>query len=171
MTAPAVVRDAKMRETPSGLVLPLPSPLLAMLPEELQGLPMQWFTFPINVLALAPNTAAQGSFTCDRNHAFACWFGTVSIRSSDNQTDRPTDPATYAMTDTQNNQYNPANFPILVQLSFGTSAASPGIWPSPLVVSENNGINLNVTNLHAANTNNLRFAFTGVLIDITKRGR
>lgn len=159
-----MVADTKRRELPSGLVLPLPSPLIAMLPEDLQGKPMQWFTFPINVLALAPGVTSQGAFTCDRNHAFAAWFGTVSIRSSDNLTDRPTDPFTVSMTDTQNNQYNPAGFPIYITNAFGISAAQPGLWPSPLVVRENNGINLSVANLHNANTDNLRFAFVGVLI-------
>lgn len=163
MTAP-MVRDTKARELPSGLVLPLPSPLIAMLPEELQGRPMQWFTQPINILGVAPGVTSPGNFVADRNHAFAAWFGTVSIRSNDNQTDRPSDPATIAMTDTQNNQYNPAAFPVYITNAFGLSAAQPGLWPSPLVVMPNNGINLQVTNLHAANTNNFRFAFVGVLI-------
>jgi len=167
MTAPNTpIRDAMLREGPSGLVLPLPSPMLAQLPERLQGKPMQWYVNPVNVLAVAATKSAPGSFQTDRTHAFAAWFGVVSIRSSDDQTDHPTDPATVSMTDSQNNQYNPQAFPIYLTSAFGLTASLPAVWPAPLVVDPNNGINLNVTNLHAANTNNYRFAFIGQLITV-----
>lgn len=166
MTAPNVMqRDAAARQTPTGLVLPLPSPLLAMLPPELQGLPMQWFVEPIIILAVPPLTARTGQWTTDKNHAFAAFYGSLKVRSSDNQTDRDADPAAFIMTDTQNQQYQPPGQLIDVANAWG-NAKQPAIWPVPLVVGPNSGIILTVTNQSAANTNNYNFAFMGALIDV-----
>lgn len=166
MTAPNTMqRDATARQSPNGLVLPLPSPLLAMLPEALQGLPMQWFVEPIIITGVAPSTAKQGSFTTDKNHAFVGFYGSLKVRSSDNQTDRDADPAAFIMTDTQNLQYQPTSTLIDVTLVWG-SGKQPAIWAVPLIVGPNSGINLTVTNQHLADTNNYNFGFIGVLIDV-----
>lgn len=166
MTAPNTnQRDAMARNTPNGLVLPLPSPLLAMLPPDLQGYPMQWFVEPIVLLAIAPNTAKTGSFTTDNTHVFVAFYGCLKVRSNDNQTDRDTDPAAFSMTDTQNLVYQPPAALIDIADVWG-NAKQPAIWPVPLIVPTNGGINLTVTNQSNANTNNYNFAFMGCLIKV-----
>lgn len=166
MSGPNVIqRDTIARQNPTGLVLPLPSPLLAMLPPDLQSYAMQWFIEPIQMLAVAVNGSQTGSFTTDKNHSFAAWYGSLDVRSSDNQTDRNTDPARFSMTDTQNLQYQPPGIAIPTKNAWGT-AAQPAIWPAPLVVRPNSGIKLTVFNLSNANINNYDFAFIGVLIDM-----
>jgi hypothetical protein len=167
MTAPNTMqRDAMLRQTPGGILLPLPSPLLAALPAELQGLPMQWFIEPLTMLAVAPGASATNTFQTDRTHAFAAWYGALKVRSADDQTDRDADPAAFQMTDTNNLVYQPPQAPIDVALAWG-NAKQPAVWPSPLVVGPNSGVTLTVTNQHAANTNNYRFAFMGVLIKLS----
>lgn len=166
MTSPNTMqRDAMMRNTPDGLVLPLPSPLLAMLPERLQGYDMQWFIEPIQILALAPNTTKTGNFTTDNTHVFVAFYGSLKVRSNDNQTDRDADPAAFQMSDTQNLQYQPPSIFIDVADAFG-NAKQPAVWPVPLIVKQNNGINLTVVNQSNANTNNYNFAFMGCLIKV-----
>jgi hypothetical protein len=166
MTAPNTMqRDAAFRQSPDGLVLPLPSPLLAMLPPEYQGFPMQWFVEPIIILAVAPTTSKQGTFTTDKNHAFATFWGSLKVRSQDNQTDRDADPAVVSMSDTSNLQYQPQATGIDVALEWG-NAKQPAIWPVPLLVKPNSGIILTVTNQSAANTNNYNFGFIGALITV-----
>lgn len=168
MTAPNTQqRDAIMRQTPNGLVMPLPSPLLAMLPDALQGLPMQWFEEPIRIAGVAPNQPGTGQFTTDITHAFAAFYGALKVRSNDNQTDRDADPASFSMTDTQNLQYQPPSVPIDITLTWG-SGRQPALWPVPLIVKPNNGIILTVTNQSNANTNNYNFLFMGVLITVPK---
>lgn len=153
------------RGTPGGMVLPLPSPLYAMLPAELQGRPFQHFAMPIFIPALAPGKSATGSFTVDPNFTFAAWYGVVSIRSSDDQTDRTSDPFTVSMSDSGNRFFNPSSTPLDLRTWFSTTGVNqPAVWPAPLIVPGATGINLTVTNLHAANTDNLRFAFAGILI-------
>lgn len=165
MTAPPVTQAAMMRNTPGGMALALPSPLYAMLPAELQGRPFQWFAQPVNVLNLAPGVSATGNFTVDPAFTFAAWYGVVSIRSADNLTDRSTDPFTVSMSDTGNRFFNPNQTPLDIRTTFSTvGASSPAVWPAPLIVPGSTGINVTVTNLHNANTDNLRFAFMGILI-------
>jgi hypothetical protein len=164
MSAPNVMqRDAAARQNPSGLTLPLPSPLLAMLPPQLQGLDMQWWEFPIIMLAVPPLGSKTQQFTTDKNHAFAAFWGSLKVRSSDNQTDRDADPAATTMTDTQNLAYQPPGVVIDIANTFG-NAKQPAIWPVPLIVKTNNGIILTVTNQSNANTNNYNFCFAGALI-------
>lgn len=166
MTAP--IQAAMMRQTPAGLTLPLPSPLLAMLPDELQGLPMSWWVQPANALALNPLAAAPAAFVTDSTHYLAAWYGCVSIRSSNDQTDLTLAfPATVQMTDTQNLNYGPAAVPADIRNVFGT-ASQPAVWPSPLIVKPNSGINVLVTNLHTTQAANFRFAFLGVLISTNR---
>lgn len=166
MTAPNTQqRDATMRQTPNGLTMPLPSPLLAMLPDVLQGLDMQWFVEPVRIAGLAPLQSNSGQFTTDKNHAFAAFYGSLKVRSNDNQTDRDTDPAAYTMTDTANLVYQPQSTPIDTAGAWG-SGKQPALWPVPLIVKPNSGIILTVTNQSSANTNNYNFLFVGVLITV-----
>lgn len=166
MTAPNTMqRDAIARMSPNGLVLPLPSPLLAMLPPKLQTYPMQWFIEPIVLGNVAPLTSLTGQFTTDNSHVFAAFYGSLKVRSADNQTDRDVDPAAFRMTDTQNLQYQPPGVLIDVTTVWG-SGKQPAIWPVPLIVRQNNGIILTVTNQSNANTNNYNFEFIGVLIKV-----
>jgi hypothetical protein len=152
------------RQTPLGLTLPLPSPLLAMLPEDLQGRAMQWWVQPANALNVIHNAAGVAGFATDSSHFFAAWYGCVSIRSADDQTDLTLNfPATVLITDTHNLNYQPANVPADIRNVFGT-ATQPSIWPSPLIVEPNSGLNIAVTNLHNATAANFRFAYLGVLI-------
>ncbi len=171
MTAPNTMqRDATLRQFPDGLVLPLPSPLLAMLPPALQGLPMQWFQQPIRILGaagtgLAPGLSGSGQFTTDKNHVMVSFYGSLKVRSSDNQTDRDADPAAFVMTDTSNRQYQPQGILVDVAGVWG-SGKQPAIWPVPLITPQNSGIILTVTNQSNANTNNYNFLFVGVLITV-----
>ncbi|MGH9806139.1 MAG: hypothetical protein ACRD9W_02555, partial [Terriglobia bacterium] len=119
----------------------------------------------ISLLAVAPLASATGPWTTDLNHAFAAFYGALKVRSSDNQTDRDTDPAAEMMTDTQNLQYQQPGVLVDVTLTWG-SGRQPALWPVPLIVKPNNGINLTVLNQSAANTNNYTFVFMGVLISI-----
>lgn len=152
------------RQTPGGLTLPLPSPLLAMLPDHLQGKPMQWWMQPANALGVAATTAKPAAFTTDSTHYLAAWYGCVSIRSSDDQTDLGNAfPATVTMADSHNLNYGPVAVPVDIRNVFGT-ATQPAIWPSPLIIEPNAGLTVQVTNLHAVTTANFRFAFLGVLI-------
>lgn len=169
MTAPATAlqRDAQARNLPSGLVLPLPSPLMAALPDYLQGKPQTWFAMPVDIPAVAPGQPGTGQFATDRNHAFVGWYGVVNIRSQDNLTDKSADPWTVSMTDTQNNNYLPQGKQTFGTNLFGTGAANPGLWSGPLVVDPNNGVIVNVTNLHNADTLNFRFAFVGQLVTVS----
>src|SRR5665213_752774 len=143
MTGPAntIQRDTMARNTPDGLVLPLPSPLLAMLPPALQGYPMQWFVEPIIMLAVPPLGTQTKGFTTDNSHVFVAFYGSLKVRSSDNQTDRDTDPAAFTMTDTQNLVYQPPGTQIDTADVWG-NAKQPAIWPVPLIIPTNNGINL-----------------------------
>lgn len=163
MGTSAIMRDTQLRQTPAGLVLPLPSPLLAMLPPQLQGLPMQWWVQPINFFPINHNTAVSQGFQTDSAHYFAAWYGSISVRSSDNQTDRPNEPLLVQITDLQNLNYNPANFPVDVRNVFGT-AQLPAVWPSPLIVGPNGGMNFNLTNNDNANNLNVQIALLGMLI-------
>jgi hypothetical protein len=104
-------------------------------------------------------------FTTDQTHVFVAFYGSLKVRSSDNQTDRDTDPASFLMTDTQNLQYQPPNAQIDVANAWG-NAKLPAIWPVPLIVPQNSGVNITVTNQSAANTNNYNFAFLGALIKV-----
>lgn len=166
MSAPNILqRDTAARQTPSGLVLPLPSPLLAMLPPALQSFPMQWFTFPIKIVSVAPLASASGQFTTDINHVFAAFWGSLKVRSGDNQTDRDADPAAYVMSDTHNLQYQPPGTLIDVADTWG-NAKQPAIWPVPLIIPQNNGIILTATNQSNANTNTYNFTFNGALISV-----
>jgi hypothetical protein len=166
MTTPNVLqRDTVARNNPTGLVLPLPSPLLAMLPPEYQEFDMQWFIQPIIITPVAPLASANGQFTTDKNHAFASFYGSLKVRSTDNQTDRDTDPAAFTMTDTQNLQYQPPSAVIDTANAWG-SAKLPAIWPVPLLVKPNSGIILTVTNQSTANTNKYNFGFMGALITV-----
>ena len=165
MGATAAVQQ---RQTPAGLVLPLPSPLLAMLPDDLQGLPMQWWMQPADALNLAPLAAVVAPFTTDSSHYFAAWYGCVSIRSANDQTDLTLAfPATVAITDTRNDNYGPALRPVDIRNVFGT-ASQPAIWPSPLIIPPNSGLNIQVTNLHVATAANFRFCFLGMLISTNR---
>src|SRR3954451_3208031 len=112
MTAPPITQAAMMRNTPGGLAMPLPSPLYAMLPAELQGRPYQWFAYPANALALAPGASNTVGFMVDPNFTFAAWYGVVSIRSNDNLVDRSADPFTVSMSDTGNRFFNPNATPL-----------------------------------------------------------
>lgn len=166
MTAPNTMqRDATMRQTPNGLVMPLPSPLLAMLPPVLQGLEMSWFQEPISILAVGPTLSKSGQFTTDKNHAFAAFYGALKVRDSTNQVDNDADPAAFSMTDTQNLQYQPPSTLVDVTLTWG-SGRQPALWPVPLIVKPNNGIILTVVNQDTANTNNYFFLYMGVLITV-----
>lgn len=166
MTAPNVMqRDAAARQSPDGLVLPLPSPLLAMLPPVLQTMPMQWFVQRLQMAAVAPLGNQTQTWTTDQNHVHVSFWGALKVRSSDNQTDRDTDPAAYTMADTQNLNYQNPGISIDVALTWG-NAKQPAIWPVPLIVRQNNGISLNVINQSNANTNNYNFGFMGVLITV-----
>jgi hypothetical protein len=166
MSAPNVMqRDAGARQSPGGLVLPLPSPLLAMLPPMLQDKPMQWFVQDVPVLALAPGVSKAGQFSTDQTHAYAAFYCSLDVRSADLQTDRNADPASLTMTDTQNLVYQTAATTIPTVNVFG-SGKQPAIWPVPLIVKQNNGIILTVTNESLANTNTYRFSFMGVLIKV-----
>ena len=158
-------RDALLRQLPSGLVLPLPSPLLASLPAEYQDKPMQWFTMPITILALAAETTAAGAFNVDNKHAFASWFGNVKLRSNTDLLNRDGDPLFVAMSDNQNNNYTPANATVDVENLFG-SAKQPAIWPEPLIIAPNGTFTITATNPAGGNTLNIRFAFVGVLITL-----
>lgn len=163
MGTSAIMRDSQQRQTPSGLTLPLPSPLLAMLPPGLQGRPMQWWNQPVNFFPINHNTAQQQGFTTDANHFFAAWYGCISVRSADNQTDEPNMPLLVQITDTQNLNYNPANFPVDVRNVFG-SAQLPAVWPAPLIIGPNGGLNFFLTNNHNANDLNVQIALVGMLI-------
>jgi hypothetical protein len=167
MTAPNMMqRDAIARSnSPNGLVLPLPSPLLAMMPPELQGLPMEYFIQVCEMLAVAPLAQATDTWTVDKNHAFVAFVGNLKARSSDNQTNRDDDPAAFSMTDTQNLQYQQPGQFIDVETVWG-SGKQPAIWPVPLVAKPNSGITITVLNQDTANTNNYRFSFIGVLVTV-----
>ncbi len=166
MTGPNVnQRDQAARQSPGGITLPLPSPLLAMLPPMLQGYPMAWFIEPITILSVAPGASETEQFTTDSTHVHVSWWGSLKVRSADNQTDRDADPSSYQMTDTQTLGYQPPGASIDTALVWG-NAKQPAVWPVPLIVKQNNGIILTVTNEHAANTNNYFFAFVGVLIKV-----
>jgi len=166
MTAPNVnQRDQAARQSPGGITLPLPSPLLAMLPPGLQGFPMAWFIEPITMLAVAPGASVTNQFTIDNTHVHVSWWGSLKVRSSDNQTDRDADPAAYAMTDTQTLGYQPPGQKIDTTLTWG-NAKQPAVWPVPLIVKQNNGVILTITNNSLANTNNYFFGFIGCLITV-----
>lgn len=160
-----ISEQVMQRQTPAGLVLPLPSPLLAMLPAFLQGRQMQWWTQPANALNLAALATAVAGFATDSTHYFAAWYGCVSVRTANDQADLPNHPATVLITDTHNLNYQPANVPADIRNVFGT-AQQPAIWPSPLIIEPNSGINVQVANLHAATAANFRFAYLGVLISV-----
>ena len=163
MGASVIQRDTQLRQTPGGLVLPLPSPLLAMLPPALQGLPMQYWLQPINWLNLIHNTTIPGQFVTDSSHYLAAWYGCISVRSSDNQTDRPNEPLFAQITDTHNLNYNPAQTPIDVRNFLG-SAQLPAVWPAPLIVPPNSGLVMQLTNNDNVNALNVQVVFVGVLI-------
>lgn len=166
MTIPNVMqRDAAARQSPDGVVLPLPSPLLAMMPPALQELPMQFFYEPVRMAAVAPLGSQTQQFTTDQTHVFVGFWGSLKVRSSDNQTDRDADPAAILMTDTQNLQYQPPGVLVDVAGLFG-NAKQPAIWPVPLIVKQNSGVIVTVTNQSNANTNNYNFLFVGVLIKV-----
>lgn len=165
MGSSVITSNIAQRQTPAGLTLPLPSPLLAMLPPALQGYPMQWWNQPVNFFPINHNTTAVQGFTTDNTHFLAAWYGCVSVRSNDNQTDEPNMPLLVSITDTKNLNYNPAGFPIDVRNVFG-SAQQPAVWPMPLIVANNGGLNLSLTNNHNANNLNVQFAFLGVLISV-----
>jgi len=157
--------DALNRQLPAGLTLPLPSPLLATVPAEYQNKPMQWFTMPITILALAAAATLPGSFNVDSQHAFIAWFGNVKLRSNTDLVNRDGDPLFITMTDNQQNNYTPANATVDVENLFG-SAKQPAIWPEPLVLAKNATLTITASNPAGGNTLNIRFAFVGVLIDL-----
>jgi hypothetical protein len=126
---------------------------------------MQWFTFPISILAVAPGTSKSNQFTTDKNHAFATFWGSLEVRDSTLQNERNTDPAVYSMSDTSNLQYQPQATGVDIVLAWG-NAKQPAIWPIPLLVKPNSGIILTVTNQHLANTNTYNFGFMGALISV-----
>lgn len=166
MTAPNTnQRDSNWRETPSGLTLPLPSPLMAMLPPNLQGYPMQWFVEPIDILAVTPLGTKSNQFTTDGTHVHVSFYGSLKVRSSDNQTDRDADPATYSMADTLTLQYQTSGQLLDTSLVWG-SAKQPAVWPVPLIVPQNSGIILTIVNQSTVNTNSYHFGFMGVLIKV-----
>lgn len=161
----ALARDAMARQVPAGLVLPLPSPLLASLPAEYQDRPRQWFVMPLNILALAAATSAPGSFLVDNKHAFVAWYGTVKLRSSNDLTNRDGDPLTISMADNEQNNYTPANATVDIENLFG-SAKQPCIWPEPIIIGKNGQLTVTATNPAGGNTLNVRFAFIGVLVTL-----
>ncbi len=163
MGASVIQRDTQQRQTPAGLTLPLPSPLLAMLPPFLQGQPMQWWNQPINWFPINHNTTLPGQFATDNSHYLAAWYGCMSVRSSDNQTDQPNMPLMVQITDTHNLNYNPAQFPVDVRNVFGT-AQLPAVWPAPIIIPPNSGLVIQLTNNHNANNLNVQASFVGVLI-------
>src|SRR5690242_2924031 len=114
-----ITRDALGRETPAGLALPLPSPLLATLPAQYQAKPYQWFVMPLSILALAAATTSSGSFLVDNAHAFVGFYGTVKLRSSNDLTNRDGDPLFVSMADNQQNNYTPANATVDIENVFG----------------------------------------------------
>lgn len=158
-------RDSNWRETPSGLTLPLPSPLMAMLPPNLQGYPMQWFIEPVQILAVGPLATKTNGFTTDGTHVHVSFYGSLKVRSQDNQTDRDTDPAAFSMADTLTLQYQTSGILVDTALAWG-NAKQPAVWPVPLIVPQNSGINITIVNESNANTNNYNFAFMGVLIKV-----
>lgn len=161
----AAVRAALDRQTPAGLTLPLPSPLLASLPAQYQNKPYQWFTMPVSILALAPAVTAPGSFLVDNRHVFCAWYGNVKLRSSNDLTNRDGDPLFISMADNQQNNYTPANATVDVENLFG-SAKQPAIWPEPILIEKNGQLTITASNPAGGNTLNIRFAFVGVLITL-----
>ena len=152
------------RQTPSGLTLPLPSPLLAMLPSNLQGKPMQWWAQPANALNVAALSPGVAQFVTDSNHYFAAWYGCVSVRAVGDQTDLTLNfPTTLTLTDVQNLNYGPPAVPNDLRNVFG-SAAQPAIWPMPLIIAPNSGLIVTLQNLHATQAANYRFTWLGALI-------
>ena len=160
-----LTRDAMARQVPAGLVLPLPSPLLASLPAEWQDLPRQWFAQPVSILALAAATTGNGNFLVDNRHGFCGWYGTVKLRSSNDLTNRDGDPLFISMADNQQNNYTPANATVDVENLFG-SAKQPCIWPEPIILPKNGQLTVTATNPAGGNTLNIRFLFIGVLVTL-----
>ncbi len=172
MTAPPLIRAAQQRSTPAGIVLPLPSPLLAMLPPRLQGLPMQayWANFPTAVLTAAGGATPVVTVTYNQNPNYwlAAWFGVASLRSSDNQTDRSTSPLTAVLSDNNNTLFQPQNTQTDIKNLFGLSGiSSPAVWPTPLLVPPSGALILGLTNLDNVNAINARVTLAGVLIQIS----
>ena len=168
MTAPAM-QAVQQRSTPGGIVLPLPSPLLGMLPPRLQGLPMTayWANFPLAALTAAGGAtpSVQVTYNQNPNYWLAAWFGIISLRSSDNQTDRSTSPLTATLTDNNNNQYQPNNTQTDIRNFLSTAGiSSPAVWPMPVLVPPSGALNLVLTNLDNANAINARVTLAGVLI-------
>lgn len=169
MGTSAIQRDTQLRQTPGGLVLPLPSPLLAMLPPELQGRSMSWFAQPLFFQNLLATKTATQTFQVDPSYVFAAWYGLASIRTADDQTDKSADPLTVSMTDSNNKFFNPNQTPNDLKNVFSTGGAGlPAVWPSPLIVPGATGINVTLTNLHAADNLNVRLTFMGMLIFVPR---
>lgn len=161
-----------LRETPGGIVLPLPSPLLGMLPPRLQELPMKvfwaaWAFFALTVSAGA-NPAATLAWQNSPNYWFAAWFGIISLRSGDRQTDRSASPLTASLTDNALTSYQTQQQPVDVRNWFSTAGISqPAVWPAPLLVRPNGTLNLTLTNQDTANDISAQPVAVGVLIGPT----
>lgn len=158
-----------LRQTPAGITLPLPSPLLGMLPPKLQKYPMKafWLNFPLAALLAAPASGAQVNVSAgvNPNFWFAGWYGVISLRSSDNQTDRSTSPLTATMTDNDNFQYQPQNTTTDIRNFLSTAGTSqPAVWASPLIIPPSGQITLTLQSLDTVNAVNARVTFVGVLI-------
>ena len=162
-----------MRQTPAGIVLPLPSPLLGMLPAFLQGLPMKvfwaaWQTFQLTVSGGATPSQTL-PWTNSPNYWFAGWFGVVSLRSTDFQTDRSSSPLTASITDNANTIYQTDGVQVDIRNFFSTAGISaPAVWAQPLIVKPQGSLNLTLTNLDNANAISAQPVAMGVLIGPTK---
>lgn len=172
MTALPMTRAIQQRQTPGGIVLPLPSPLLAMLPPNLQGLPMTayWANFPLIALTAAGGATptATGTYNQNPNYWLAAWFGLASLRSTDNQTDRSTSPLTAQLSDNNNTLFQPQGTATDIRNFFSTiGISSPAVWVSPVLVPPSGALNLQLTNLDTVNAINARCTLVGVLIQVT----
>lgn len=162
-------RDTMERQTPAGIVLPLPSPLLGMLPPELQSMPMKifWANWPTFALTAAGGATPQATLAWQNipQYWFAAWFGVVSLRSSDNQTDRSTSPLLAAITDNANTLYQTQGTQTDIRNFFSTAGISqPAVWPQPMLVIPNGALTLTLNNLDTVNAINARPCAVGVLI-------
>lgn len=170
---PTNTRDTMERQTPGGIVLPLPSPLLGMLPPELQPLPMKvfWANFPLFSLAASPAAGASQTQTYQNppNYWLAAWFGTASLRSSDEQTDRSSSPVVISnFTDNANTLYQTQGTQADIRNFFGVQGISqPAVWAQPLMLIPNGALNLTLQSLDTANALHARITMMGVLIGPT----
>lgn len=146
---------------PAGALQPPANPFLGILPAEMWDRPKRIFFATLEALGVAPGQAGVASFRADPNHDFVGYIACGEIRANDAPgTDKSADPVVVTVQLEDGTQFQQAGKANAFANLFG-SAKQPALWTLPLIIPAGQSVSFTFTNLHNADTLNIRATVQG----------